>query len=47
VAGGAGAARCREVKRNGTAGLVGCWIKFAAEGGTAQPTSSPACLDRA
>ena len=39
--------RCREVKRDGTAGLVGCWIKAAAEGGTTQPTSLAACLDRA
>jgi hypothetical protein len=25
---------CREVKRDGTTGLVGCWIRMAAEGGT-------------
>jgi hypothetical protein len=29
------------------AGLVGCWIKMAAEGGTIQPASSAAYLDRA
>jgi hypothetical protein len=38
---------CREVKRDGTAGLVGCWIKMAAEGGTTQPASLAACLDGA
>jgi hypothetical protein len=38
---------CPRVKRDGTAGLVGCWIKMAAEGGPAQPASSAACLDRA
>jgi hypothetical protein len=26
-AGGAGGQGCREVKRDGTVGLVGCWIK--------------------
>jgi hypothetical protein len=39
--------RCPRAKRDGTAGLVGCWIRMAAEGGTAQPASSAACLDRA
>jgi hypothetical protein len=39
--------QCREVKRDGTAGLVGCWIRMAAEGGTTQPASSAAYLDRA
>jgi hypothetical protein len=36
-----------EVKRDGTAGLGGCMDQAAAEGGTAQPASSAACLDRA
>jgi hypothetical protein len=39
--------RCPRVKRDGTAGLVGCWDQAAAAGGTAQPASSAACLDRA
>jgi hypothetical protein len=38
---------CREVKRDGTAGLAGCVGQAAAEGGTNQPASSAACLDRA
>jgi hypothetical protein len=38
---------CPRVKRDGTAGLAGCWIRMAAEGGTTQPASSAACLDRA
>jgi hypothetical protein len=33
-AGGAGGAGCREVKRDGTAGLVGCMNQPAAAGGT-------------
>jgi hypothetical protein len=37
---------CREVKGDGTAGVVGCWIRMAAEGGTTHPASSAACLDR-
>jgi hypothetical protein len=36
-----------KVKRDGTAGLVGCMDQVAAEGGTAQPASSAAYLDRA
>src|SRR6266498_1038862 len=46
-AGGAGTARCRACKRDGTAGLVGWMGQFAAEGGSLQPTSLAACLDRA
>jgi hypothetical protein len=38
---------CREVKRDGTAGLVGCLDQAAAEGGTIQPARSAAGLDRA
>jgi hypothetical protein len=38
---------CPRVKRDGTAGLVGCLDQTAAEGGTAQPASLAACLDRA
>jgi hypothetical protein len=38
---------CREVKGDGTAGLVGCWIRMAAGGGTTQPARSAAGLDRA
>jgi hypothetical protein len=39
--------RCREVKRDGTAELVGWMNRIAAEGDTLQPTSLAACLDRA
>jgi len=46
-AGGAWRHRCREVKRDGTAELVGCSGQAAAAGGTAQPARSAACLDRA
>jgi hypothetical protein len=38
---------CREVKRDGTAGLGGWMGSSAADGGTLQPPSSAACLDRA
>jgi hypothetical protein len=38
---------CREVKRDGTAGFAGLVDQTAAEGGTTQPASSAACLDRA
>jgi hypothetical protein len=36
-----------QVKRDGTAGLVGWMDQAAAAGGTAQPARSAACLDRA
>ena len=35
------------VKRDGTAGLVGCWIRWPPKAAPAQPASSAAYLDRA
>jgi hypothetical protein len=39
--------RCREVKRDGTAGLVGCCVELPPKAASLQPARLAACLDRA